>query len=243
MPTHWGVNSWNTAIRMIGKQTLFDFVKSKMNKQPEFWGRYIGSANPLTQSEVTFLKSRKCAILLIYNNLSAADVKGDKAAGSSDAQDAINAADQVVPVAERGGVWIYGNIEQPWQVNADWILGWWETMSSSSYGGAGGFYCSAHPNNTFFVSAYCSAISTTTVPNIRTLSNLYSSTAANATWKDCSVDPNTLTFAPGEPKCHPGGSVIWQYATKCFKGILPPVDQGLVDMDLANDRGFGSMWA
>jgi hypothetical protein len=249
-PPIWGVNSWNKVNTMIGTQTLYDWVAKKVG-EPHFWGRYIGGITPpLDLAEANLLHTNGCKILLIYNKLTEAMVSATGTAGfnagKDAADDAIKRAQNPLKVPEEDTIWIYANIEGGWKVSSDWILGWWQKMYDSSYGGVGGLYCNpvwtAHWKSNF-VKAYCAAVASTSIPNVTNLSYLYSQLDPNGRVAGCAADPSTLPFTPANPPCHPGGSVIWQYAINCYKGILPPLNQGIIDMDLANQRGINSMWA
>ena len=127
-----------------------------------------------------------------------------------------------------------------------WMLGWWTTMSLSVYANPGGFYCNPLPTNaSFFGNSFCSAI---TNPTNVSLNGgllfdppLYSSEPQNV---GCSF--NKSSFQPAFPSCGPiatpfTGSVIWQYATTCYQDIDP--QNGLVDKDLANDKGYATRWS
>jgi hypothetical protein len=187
----------------------------------------------VTKSEATFLLARKCRIFLVYNATNSSSVKGGRPLGNSDARNAIAfAADAQRALGVPNRVWIYANIEPGWTTSADWILGWWDTMLNSRYGGVGGFYCNT--DNPFaFNNAYCAALKKTAIPKLQDHSNLYS----QHPHLKCGEDVNQMAFTPKEPPCHTGGSVIWQYATDCAS-----LKTASIDFDVANDRGFDSRW-
>lgn len=243
---YWGVDSANPANHKLGgvkgHPTLYDYVAEQCGQAPDFWGRYVGGAFAITQAEVDFLFSKGTRILVIYNGAtnSKSSVGGDYKAGVHDAKMAIAGADKAgVPA----GVWIYGDIEPGWKCTSDWFKGWWDTMFTSPYGGMGGLY--ENPlawNADNFAKPYLKALkgdSPVVYQDPPTKARyLYSQQKC----KGC-IKPGDITFdfSPAEPEGVWGVTVLWQYAIDCFK--LPGSKWGLIDMDLADWRGYASMWA
>lgn len=233
--SYWGVVSSraaNAVVPVPGEPTLFEFITQQV-KQPQFWGRYLSGPYQLTPGERDFLFAQGCRVLLIYN---AATPGGEYQRGAADALQAIQAA-QALGVPP--GVSLYADIETHVLTSPDWLRGWWETMSASVYGNPGGFYCNPSSENAAnFTVPYCQAI--TSAANrqagggLRFNPLLFSS----APRMGCAFD--RASYTPLEPPCAPGSAVIWQYALGCFQDANAP--RGLCDMDLANERGFASMW-
>jgi hypothetical protein len=79
----WGVDSFNRADKPDASNdpfwrtdpfwkdqampTLYDYVVIMTSRQPDFWGRYINGAVPLTSEEVDYLRSKECSILCIFS--------------------------------------------------------------------------------------------------------------------------------------------------------------------------------
>jgi hypothetical protein len=54
---YWGVDSAqkvNTKVNHKG-QTLYEYISEYCEKEPEFWGRYIGGNYALTKPEVDYI--------------------------------------------------------------------------------------------------------------------------------------------------------------------------------------------
>lgn len=234
----WGVDSLlpaNSTQSIPGGKTLFDLVQAD-ERTPDFWGRYIVGAKGqvLTEDEAKFLLARNCRILPIFNGATAAAVKEGRETGKRHAHAAIKAAATLkIPALTS----IYANLEWDWKPSKDWILGWWETMFFSVYGGVGGFYCNPAPFNKPFIAPYEAArkeARDTGKPWGETACVLFSSGPA----KGCATNRTTLAWGPFAPPRHPGDTVLWQYAINCHKAR----GRGLYDKDVANQRGFDTMW-
>ncbi|HLV97822.1 MAG TPA: glycoside hydrolase domain-containing protein [Ktedonobacterales bacterium] len=233
---YWGVVSSHAAqstVAVAGAPTLFDFIAQQV-KPPQYWGRYIGGKDLLTPEEIIFLFSKGCRILVIYND---ATPSGDHQGGVADAQRAISAAEAL---GAPTGVSIYADIETGVYANPDWLLGWWETMGASRYANPGGFYCNTGADNaSAFTTPYCQALNSPAnqqPDGSRRFNPLLFSSAPRP---GCGFDRSS--YAPTAPPCAPGSVVIWQYALGCFQETDAP--RGLCDMDLANARGYATMWS
>lgn len=152
-PPYWGVDSFNPITvtrRWDGGRamSLFDFVRSKMDGLPTFWGRYLNNAKPsrITRGECEALK-RLCAshgatvrLLLVYNDITLADCQ---LAGQAGYQRGGVAAASACRLARglgiTGGVRLYADLEG-WPASPEWMRGWWDTMQRSEFAGIGGFY-------------------------------------------------------------------------------------------------------
>jgi Domain of unknown function (DUF1906) len=238
MNTYWGVDSATSTNKIVtGNLTLFDYITQEAGQVPQFWGRYIGGAYALTQEEVDFIATQSqgmCKILVVYNGASPASVAGDGQSGANDATQALTAAQSLgIPC----NVWIYADIEAGWKVNPAWILGWWETMAASDYANPGGFYCNPLPWNAPNFNDPLYSAWTTAVDPVDS-SPLYCPPLYSCQRQmGCSFDLST--FQPAEPPWYPGSAVIWQYA---LGSLIPQCYNGYVDLDLANDTGYATMW-
>ncbi len=147
MPTFWGVDSAQEVT-----QDLLDCVKGNLGK-PAFWGRYLvkvsGSSEGLTPSELNRLKQNGIKLLPIYNNFTESV---GYSRGTIDAQNAIYHGRRL-GLAE--GVPIFANIERFFDVDAEWIRGWFDTLYKSPY--LPGFYFDSKKGN--FMEAYCRSVS------------------------------------------------------------------------------------
>ena len=231
MQTVWGVDSLGPADTVIGKTTVYDIVVANKKRRPAFWGRYIaGAKENLSQKEASFLERKGCRILPIVTFGDSGQISGDRDSGRKKAGDAVAAARALhMP----GGFFINADIEPLWQPSALWIMGWWDVMRESEYGGYGGLYCNNAPINAFFNNPYRDALRTyaTQYPAVKHKVFLWAQTPPSR----CDVDP-------GWPAEHTSdGARVWQYALGCIRGFLPG-EIGLVDMDLATLEGFRHMW-
>jgi hypothetical protein len=256
----WGVDTFNRADQPVagtGGKTLYDHVVEKFKplrpggKGPDFWGRYIGAANPLTPPEADFLLKKGCRILVIYNRANFGKFKdphtkapvGTRSDGEGAAGDAIKIA---AGLGMPRGAFIFADIEWWMQPSKDWLVGWCSTMLRSQYGGAGGFYCNTDSPRVSrfseeFQKVFQGEINPKTgaiippPPFLPHFCRLYAQQPNN---KGCQVipakyEPVKLTWFPHDP-------CLWQYATKC--DIPPGKEQGLYDLDLADELGWQSLW-
>ncbi len=97
MTTFWGVDSANPANARFANALLYDYVTQLAGGVPSFWGRYIGGRYSLTPMEVSFLHSKGCRILVVYNGTlnNPSSIQGGIAEGTADAQKAVLAAQQL----------------------------------------------------------------------------------------------------------------------------------------------------
>src|SRR5262249_14996026 len=138
------------------------------------------------------------------------------------------------------GVVIYANIDVGFFPSPDWILGWWDRMLPSKFGGVGGVYCDPtyalrSPQGGLWAlhHAYCEELSRAANRG----------DASRHMWsyrpqKRSDVDPNAIGFAPLNPRCDLGVAGVWQYAIHALKRP----NQYEVDYDLATFTAWTRMW-
>jgi hypothetical protein len=135
---------------------------------------------------------------------------------------------------------IYADIEPNWKCAAEWFHGWWKVMFDSPYGGMGGVY--ENPlkwNAPNFANPYLKALKGDS-PFVfedppSKARYLYSQQPCKGCLKPKSI---TFDFVPAEPHGVRGTTVVWQYGIDCVKR---GGTHGLIDMDLADARGYASM--
>ncbi|WEG11787.1 DUF1906 domain-containing protein [Pullulanibacillus sp. KACC 23026] len=210
MATYWGVDSAAPVTTH-----LYNCVMENLGK-PAFWGRYLktvqGSADGLTAEEIKRIHSRGTKILPIYSSFQSA-VGYRK--GSVEAQNAIYYANRLeVPK----GAPIFANVEKFFDVDANWLNGWFEAFYRSPYQPA--YYFDSEEGN--FMQAFCEAIGTN--KKIKSHTILWSAqpepgeTPAN----------RKPAYKPIVPPC--GGNVWgWQYGRNVSSC---PVDTDLVEPEL-----------
>lgn len=139
---YWGLDSVRAPNSRVGREYLYDYVVRELGRTPEFWGRYIGfSRNQMQQSEIDFLRERRCRIAFVYNGVryrQGANIRGDAGyrSGRQHAEEAVRCAkDLNVPHNVR----IYCDLEG-WRATPEWLRGWWDAMYMSPYAGRGGIY-------------------------------------------------------------------------------------------------------
>lgn len=156
---HWGVDSYGPADRTVTvpaavrlateaahtEVTVFELVRRRMGRAPEFWGRYLNRRLPedrtthapesppnshrVTPREVDFLHAHACRVLLVYNGSAGrtARLAGGEVAGHDAAAAACRLCDQLEVPAH---VVIYADVEN-WPGNAGWFRGWFDTMRAA----------------------------------------------------------------------------------------------------------------
>jgi hypothetical protein len=239
----WGVDSWTPATETFGKQTLWEIVATTTNRLPTFWGRYISKDKHLTKAEAEYLWSQGCFVLPVFNELDQGQINSYGPKDFKNGQDAANLAitrAQDPSLNIPAGVVIYANIDVGFFPSPDWILGWWDRMLNSKYGGVGGLYCD--PTYALkkdgdrywpFHHAYCEALSRAPKRG----------DASRHMWpyrqpKRPDIDPNTLAWDALNPRCDPGVAGVWQYAIHALKRP----NQFEVDYDLATFTAWTRMW-
>lgn len=226
---------------------------------PEFWGRYLfGSkvkglgVTALSDKEAKFIfdtSSGLCRILPIAN-IAAGRFKQGIEVGRQDAQAAIR---RCAAIGVKSGVVVYADIEPQFQCSSGWFQGWWEVMQAAGRG-RGGLY--VDPSQNPFSIPHRAALRATAniigkPPNPNT--EFFPPDppgAARLLWSQRKVlffktpirksNFKPSEFAPLEPTYQKSMTAIWQYGGNC------PVIAGnpsIIDMNLANDQAFASMWA
>ncbi|WP_160723722.1 glycoside hydrolase domain-containing protein [Bacillus sp. USDA818B3_A] len=122
---YWGIDTADAI-----DQTFYQCVAKNYGK-PDVVGRYIGhnegASTGLTKEEIDFLKKQGVKIIPIYNHFT--DATGYEH-GVEEAKAAIALAKELdIP----DGIVIYADIEPTYPVDAEFIRGWTETISSSQY--------------------------------------------------------------------------------------------------------------
>lgn len=211
-PVNWGVDS-----AQIADEKLLACVRKEYGS-PDFWGRYLttvqGASEGLTTTEIRFLKNNGIKVMPIYNNFR-------RAVGR---QDGVVAARNAIYNARRLGIIkgtvLFANVERFFEVDANWIIGWAETMLPSGY--RPGFYYD--PVTGGFNNAYCRAANTSVI--VKNQSILWSAEP------EPGVSPkrNAPRFNPRKPNCF---ATVWgwQYGRN---SKTCPIDTVLVDEKLYN---------
>lgn len=245
---YWGVDSLNPATHKMavkGHPTLFQYVCDQAGRVPDFWGRYItgGKAGRLSQEEADYIFTTSdgaTRILPIYNQArpNPGSLTGKERQGEHDAAHAVKAASDLgIPA----GVFLWCDIEPGWRTTAAWFRGWWKGMFNSQYGGMGGIY--ENPlkwNGGNFAKPYLEALRGDSPwvfqdPPAKAR-YLWSQQPAKVNASLASVP----AYAPAEPQGVRDVTVLWQYAIDCLR---TGGKWGNVDLDLANETGYDSMWS
>lgn len=206
----WGVDSATNVT-----QDLYDCVLKKYGK-PEYWGRYImgveGVAEGLTQTEVDLLHNSGTKVLPIYSKFTSATGSRE---GRTMAQNAVYHARRLsIPL----GTIIFANVENFFEVDEDWIVGYVEAMYPTGF--KAGFY--NDPNEGNFSRAYCQAVSQN--DQVANQAVLWSAEPERGATRQRKAP----TFAPSMPDCK-ANVWGWQYgrdAPDC------PIDTNLIDRRL-----------
>ena len=126
----FGVDSIAPAsTRLKNGYTLFDWVM-RQNSFPAFWGHSLTGENAVTQEEIVFLQSKRCAIALIVRDLTEASVSSPD--GEQDALRAVKAAKEL-NVPQDAGIVLFAYIHPDWSVNHNWMIDFAQTLYSNGY--------------------------------------------------------------------------------------------------------------
>jgi hypothetical protein len=248
----WGVDSLNAANHRLGAQTLYEYVTTKCGMQPRFWGRYLDLLTPI---ETAYLLDRGVAILLIFRNVTATLVSGDRANGRQAGQQAVDLATNLAVPPKTA---LFVGIEPDWHPSKAFLLGWWDKLEPSLF--FDGIYCNPH-HASGFSSVYPSAFDarTSEVPPMTAQTFLWSQyprVPSNTEFSRCPTgrEARSIDFRP-EFVCRSDGSRVneaglnlWQ----CKVNWLPsrqhdingPVARvaGNVDSNLARAAALDRMW-
>lgn len=215
MANFWGVDSATPATK-----ESYSCVLNELGK-PAFWGRYLttvsGAAEGLTATEIKFLHGKGTKILPIYNKFEAS-VGYEKGAVSG--QNAVYYARRLdVPK----GTPIFANVERFFEVDSEWVRGWFDALYKSPY--LPGFYFDGSKGN--FMEAFCQAMEKET--NMKTSTVLWSA-QPEVGGTSAQTAP---AFKPVEPPC--GGNVwAWQYGRD--------IKECPVDTNLATPQLHSKLW-
>ncbi len=209
----WGVDSSSSV-----DQELYDCVVGNFGP-PDFWGRYLNTipnvSEGLTAEEIALIKENGMKLLPIYNNFQ--EALGYRE-GTVAARNAIYNAERL---GIDQGVFIFANIENFFEIDADWLIGWADVFFESNY--RPGFY--HDPIEGGFSAAYCEAVERS--ENVRVQTVLWSAEP------EPGVTPkaNHPSYNPASPDC-PANVFAWQYGRDAE---MCPIDTVLIQEQLYND--------
>jgi peptidoglycan hydrolase-like protein with peptidoglycan-binding domain len=196
--TLWGVD---TTDLINGSSDLSQVTSTRGT--PDFIGQYLNATRftPMTAADATYIHSQGIRILVIESDLGSHTTYSE---GVSLANEAISTSHSLgIP----GGVAIFNDVEAGDTINASYIEGWYDTISSAGY--VPGYYNNPYASSSEFDSAFCGAISSNAA--IATHAILYASEPSIG-W---TTKSNAPAFAPAHPYCNgvaTGNVLAWQYA-------------------------------
>lgn len=209
---YWGVDS---AVQVDNE--VLRCVQNHFG-DPDFWARYLSTvpnaSEGLTKAELQFLRSKGIKVMPIYNYFTSSI---GRQAGSVAAQNAIYNARRL---GIRKGTVLFANVERFFDVDANWLIGWVDTMYDSSY--RPGFYYD--PLIGDFNKAYCQAVEEE--EKVKTQAVLWSAKPE----KGISSKRAQPQFNPRKPNC-PAHVWAWQYGRNAK---VCPIDTNLADLKLYN---------
>ncbi|UJW58650.1 glycoside hydrolase domain-containing protein [Salipaludibacillus agaradhaerens] len=209
---YWGVDSATDV-----DQALYACVVANFG-QPDFWGRYLTTVpnvnEGLTREEIAFLQGVGIKLMPIYNDFS-------EALGYTQGRVAArNAIFHAQRLGITGDIFIFANLENFFNIDADWLIGWADAFVDSSF--RPGYY--NDPIEGDFNEAFCEAQEQS--ENVRFQTVLWSAEPEPGV----TTKANTPVYNPEAPEC--GGNVwAWQYgrdAAAC------PIDTVLMEERLFN---------
>lgn len=196
----WGVDSADNA------QDLWEGVNSRYGK-PEFWGRYLGGSYAMTAEEVSFLHQHNVPILVVDQDF--ANVPNNDTLRGYDTghRSGLHAADKATALGMPTSVAIHANVESGTNIDAAFIRGWYEGLSSRGY--KVGYYANLSPTTSNFRGPFCDAVQAN--PAVGS-SLLWSSTPSSNNRTGPSDKP---AYNPHDRPCGERSgqnAEIWQYA-------------------------------
>jgi len=255
---YWGVHSVTRVDAPVMQgdcRTFFKLIADRAGPPPQYWGRYIGHSVQiynLGPSEIPYLASQNCRIVLIYAGLRDLASATGETNGIAKANDAINLAQGLgVP----RGVYIYLDAE-PTSGAPDYgfYKGWFNTFQSPSTNPSGykaGAYLPTPTTTSFppYCDAYAGSTTDPSKPVVPALRSIPALTYTVKKLQDCNTDPgfgqNHPNFDPALPQC---GSplvvpptVIHHYELNC--PVFGANSGQNIDMDLAKIEAFRGTWA
>lgn len=126
----FGADSKQSAsIKLTNGYDLYTWVM-RQNCFPTFWGRSISGEGSLTVEELDFLRTKKCKVALIFDELTETGISVTD--GTADAMRAIEAVEALgVPANE--GYAIFARIASEWSVNHNWMLSFARTLHDHGF--------------------------------------------------------------------------------------------------------------
>ncbi len=225
MTLHFGVDSDNVVTTRFIAQ-----VAAMSGRVPEFWGRYIGGnthvGTPLSASEASVIHAKAIRILPIYNVVLSHEPAGTLENAKAHAARAVHSA-RALNIPDDNSVCIYADLEY-WVTSKNWIDGWEEGITSAGY--LAGFYGSLALQS--FAPAYCAAYANAPEHFARVL--LFGNQPSYYPTKTNVQASYEMSIGAAVPSCNPAGAAIWQYVLSALSGT--------VDLNMATDIGFESMW-
>ncbi len=208
----WGVDS---AVHV--DQELLRCVSRNFG-DPDFWGRYLSTvpnaSEGLTRTELQFLKSKGIKVMPIFNFFRSSI---GRQGGTVAARNAIYNARRL---GIRRGTVLFANVERFFEVDTNWLIGWVETLYTSSY--RPGFYFDPLVGD--FNKAYCQAVEKD--EKVKNQAILWSAKPE----KGISSKRAQPKFNPRKTNC-PSLVWAWQYGRDAN---ICPVDTNLADLKLYN---------
>ncbi len=238
-PPYWGVDSVKPANQPAQAKgfrgAYYDWIVQIANgRKPAFFGRYLTADSnkyqKITPEEIEFLGARNCRMLLNYNQLSSAVVRGNRVSGDGHARMAADAARKIgAPTCHPPIIWLYANIDSEYQPSVDWLVGWLEGLMSRGYGP--GLYFPAGGSKT------CgnAIMACKNIPEPDYWISIWS-------WSQMSKQTKNTAktdFSPVQPVGCGDVVDVLQYGGNCFAGEGVGVK---FDMNMANERGYDRMW-
>lgn len=196
---------------MILQNNLSQFEWVLRNQEhPSFWGRYIGSGkNDLTQEEITFLHTKGCRIVPIYN-------RDRKDRMDTHPQGVIDAKKAYIAATELGitpGVTIFVELDPFADVSSDYLLGYADTLIHDGY--IPGFYANTDSNDSDFSHQFSRGCQNN--PEIFSQCQIWARAPHLAEFFE-TMDAHTIVpdkWKPYSPSCLSRSNIaIWQYGVK-----------------------------
>lgn len=115
--------------RLTNGYNLFDWVMRK-SCFPSFWGRSLTGEGKVTESEIEFLRSKHCKIVLIIRDLTEAEISMND--GTQSAIRAIEAA-KALNIPQNKGIALFAYINPEWSVNHNWMISFASNLRNNGY--------------------------------------------------------------------------------------------------------------
>lgn len=212
---YWGVDSADYATNLL------ESVAGAYGRAPAWWGRYWPNYQP-TPQEITALHGAGIGLLCIANGEDAASVGfgEDYAHGK-----AVEACQGWASLGAPRGVAIVVDVEQPWWLSPDFVVGWLEGCRSQGY--IGSAYLNPTSGNNH-AAAWDTARSRTTAPGL-----VYSSEPEWTSWRGTILDTWQDFGSAGMGTR--ATDVAWHQYSENELGAR-------LDLDLCNEVGYAHLW-